>query len=122
MGIKAIGKAKDKFTGCYLANPIYIQSKSKKKDKTRNNKNIKKEKTTLKKDKNNSEKGLTKLERKAKYNELKRTMKEVWTTEMESEEDNKDIQSLPSHFKRYTVQDRKIVVQQPTRTLQNPGE
>ena len=79
-------------------------------------------KITLKKDKNSSDKGLTKLERKAKYNELKRTMKEVWTTEMESDEDKKDTQSLPSHFKRYTVQDRKIVVQQPTRTLQNPGE
>ena len=49
-------------------------------------------------------------------------MKEVWTTEMESDEDKKYTKSLPSHFKRYTVQDRKIVVQQPTRTLQNPGE
>ena len=48
-------------------------------------------------------------------------MKEVWTTEMESDDDKKDIQSLPSHFKRYTIQERKIVVQQPTRTLQNPG-
>ena len=91
MGIKAIGKVKDKLIGCYLANPIDIQSKNKKKDKTWNNKNIKKEKTTLKKNKNSSEKGFTKLERKAKYNELKRTMKEVWTTEMESDEDNKDI-------------------------------
>ena len=49
-------------------------------------------------------------------------MKEVWTTEMESDEDKKDTQTLPSHFKRYTAQDRKIVVQQPTRTLQNLGE
>ena len=60
---------------------------------------------------------LTKTERKAKYNELKRTMKEVWTTEMESEEDQKETHSLPSHFKKYTVQDRKVVVQQPVRTL-----
>ena len=74
--VKAIGKAKDKLTGCYLANPIDIQNKSKK-NKIVNNKNIKKEKTTLKKDKNSSDKGHTKLERKAKYNELKRTMKEV---------------------------------------------
>ena len=49
-------------------------------------------------------------------------MKEVWTTKMESDEEKKDTQSLPSHFKRYIVEDQKIVVQQPTRTLQNPGE
>ena len=93
MEIRAIGKVKDKLTGCYLASPIDIQNQIKQKDKTGNNKNIKKEKTTLKKDKKSSGKELTKLERKAKYNELKRTMKEVWTTEMESDEDKKDTQS-----------------------------
>ena len=62
------------------------------------------------------ERELTKMERKPKYNELKRTMKEVWTIEMESEEDKGEIQSLPSHLKQYTVQERKIVVQQPIRT------
>lgn len=29
---------------------------------------------------------------------------------------------MPSHFKRYTIQDRKIVVQQPKRTSQTLGE
>ena len=47
-------------------------------------------------------------------------MKEVWTMEMEKGDDKNDIQSLPSHFKRYTIQERKVVVQQPTRTLQKP--
>ena len=65
---------------------------------------------------------LTKTERKAKYNNLKRTMKEVWTIEMESEEDKGKTHSLSSHFKRYTVQDRKIVVQQPVWNSQNPRE
>ena len=91
MGVGARGKVKDKLTGCYLTNPIDIQNKNKNNDKAQDNKNLKKEKTTPKKDKNSSEKGLTKLERKTRYNELKRTMKEVWTTEMESDEDNKDI-------------------------------
>ena len=96
MGVGARGKVQDKLTGCYLTNPIDIQNKNKNNDKAQDNKNVKKEKTTPKKDKNSSEKGLTKLERKAKYNELKRTMKEVWTTEMESDEDKKNTQSLPN--------------------------
>ena len=50
-------------------------------------------------------------------------IKEVWTTEMEEESDSKNAADVPSHFKRYTIQDRKIiVVQQPIRSLQKPGE
>ena len=123
IGVKAVGKAKDKITRCYLANPIEIQSNNKRKNKTENHKKIKKEKNTQKKEENSNDKRLTMIERRAKYNELKRTMKEVWTTEMESDEDKKEIQSLPSHFKRYTVQERKIVVldnpQGLCRTLEN---
>ena len=42
MGVGARGKVKDKLTGCYLANPIDIQSKNKNNDKTGDNKNLKK--------------------------------------------------------------------------------
>ena len=37
---------------------------------------------------------------------------------MESEDKKNENMSVPSHFKRYTIQDKKIVVQQPKRTLQ----
>ena len=65
---------------------------------------------------------MTKTERNAKYNEYKRQIKDIWTTECESEEEEGDSISVPSHFKRYTIQDRKIIVQQPVRTSQKPGE
>ena len=65
---------------------------------------------------------MTKIERKAKFNKHKRQLKEIWTTKMESEESDKDSVNVPSHFKRYTVQNRKIVAQQPIRTSQKPGE
>lgn len=65
---------------------------------------------------------MTKLERKAKYKEHKRRLPQVWTTEMESKKDEHDAISVPSHFKRYTIQDKKIVVHQPIRTSQAPGE
>lgn len=53
---------------------------------------------------------MTKTKQKAKYNEDKRRVKEVWMTEMESNEKNQesneenyDTMSVPSHFKRYTI-------------------
>ena len=115
VGVKSKGSAKDKITGCYLMQDIEIQNKSKT-NKTKSNKNVKKQEKKQKNNKNMNEWELKKAGRKAKYNNSKRTMKEVWTIEMESEEDKGDIQSLPSHFKRYIVQDRKIVVQQPIKT------
>ena len=39
---------------------------------------------------------------------------------MESEGENQDNMSVPSHFKRYTIQDRKVIVQQPKQTLEEP--
>ena len=60
----------------------------------------------------------TKLERKKKFRELKKTLKEVWTTEMESSDESdkdKDAISVPSHYKKYTIQDRRLVVEQPKR-------
>ena len=73
--------------------------------------------------KNKTEKPkLTKTERKAKYNELKRELKQIWSTKMESEDENQENMSVPSHFKRYTIEDRKVIVQQPRRTLEAPGQ
>ena len=41
---------------------------------------------------------------------------------MESDESDKEGLSAPLHFKRYTIQDRTIVLQQPKREKQNPGK
>ena len=54
---------------------------------------------------------LTKTEWKAKYNELKWELKQVWSTEMESEDKKQENLSVPSHFNSYTIHDRKIIVQ-----------
>ncbi|MCO5564364.1 hypothetical protein L7F22_018024 [Adiantum nelumboides] len=65
---------------------------------------------------------MTKTERKSEYNKLKKTLKDVWTTEMETDEEvNSDKMDVPSHYKKYTIQDRKIIVQQPMRELKKPG-
>ncbi|MCO5603086.1 hypothetical protein L7F22_057231 [Adiantum nelumboides] len=65
---------------------------------------------------------MTKTERKSEYSKLKKTFKDVWTTEMETDEDcNSDKMDVPSHYKKYTIQDRKIIVQQPMRELKEPG-
>ena len=66
----------------------------------------------------------TKLERKKKFIELKKTLKEVWTTKMETSDESdkdKDAVSVPSHYKKYTIQDRRLVVEQPKRERQ-PGK
>ena len=41
---------------------------------------------------------------------------------MESEESEHEHMSVPSHFKKYTIEERKIVTQQPIRSAQNLGE
>ncbi|MCO5596794.1 hypothetical protein L7F22_050864 [Adiantum nelumboides] len=65
---------------------------------------------------------MTKTERKSEYNKLKKTLKDVWTTKMETDEDaNSDKMDVPSHYKKHTIQDRKIIVQQPMRELKEPG-
>ncbi|MCO5570330.1 hypothetical protein L7F22_024049 [Adiantum nelumboides] len=65
---------------------------------------------------------MTKTERKSEYNKLKKTLKDVWTTEMETDEEvNLDKMDVPSHYRKYTIQDRKIIVQQPMRELKEPG-
>lgn len=75
---------KDKIMGCYRVEPKNIK-------KPKNEKN------------DNGEPVLTKLERKQKYKELKQTLQREWSTEMESDESDKDFLSAPSHFKRYTI-------------------
>ena len=55
------------------------------------------------------------VERREKYAELKKTLKEVWTNEMESDKEEKESHlahvSVPSHFKRYTIQEKKIIIE-----------
>ena len=49
-------------------------------------------------------------------------MKHVWMTEFESSEsDKEDELQVPSHYKRYTVQDRSILLQTPERTKPQAG-
>ena len=76
VGVKAKGSARDKITGCYLTQDTEIQNKTKT-NKAKKNKKIKKEEKKHKNNQNMDERELTKMERKAKYNELKRAMKEV---------------------------------------------
>ena len=64
---------------------------------------------------------MMKLERKQKYQELKCTLKEVWTIELESDDETNDGISVPSHYRKYTLQDRWLVVQQPVRVKPNEG-
>ncbi|MCO5598976.1 hypothetical protein L7F22_053075 [Adiantum nelumboides] len=65
---------------------------------------------------------MTRTERKSKYNKLKKTLKDVWTTEMETGKDiNSDKMDVPSHYKKYTLQDRKIILQQSMSEIKEPG-
>ena len=41
---------------------------------------------------------------------------------MESENELEEIHPLPPQLKKYTIQERKIIVQQPVRTAQKPRE
>ena len=49
---------------------------------------------------------MTKLERKQKYKELKLTLNQEWLIEMESKDKRSKALNYPSHFKRYTVEER----------------
>ena len=59
---------------------------------------------------------MTCLERKNKYKEQKRILKELWTMELENSSKNNEGIRVPSHFKHYTIKEQKVVVQQPIRT------
>ena len=67
-----------------------------------------------------SQEKLTKVERQKKYGDLKYRMKNVWTTEMESSTDEtgkegKPMIEAPSHYCKYTIKDRTLVIQKPMR-------
>ena len=64
---------------------------------------------------------MTNLERKQKHNELKRTLKQEWSTEMETENTDSGVLNAPSHFKCYTVEERKVILQHPKREPKNLG-
>ena len=48
-------------------------------------------------------------------------MDEEWPIETECENGKNDGISMPSHFKKYTIQNRKIVVTQPMREPREHG-
>jgi len=107
MKVDARDYIKDKVTGCYLTHGSKSKTSSKRPNIVKNKKETpNKEQKPLQ-----NKQTMTKFERKAKHSEQKQVMKEIWITEMESEEETKGTRSVPSHFKRYTIQDRKIVVQ-----------
>ena len=83
IGVKARGSVKHKIMGCYLTLDIEIQNKTKL-NKTERNKKREKEEKKQKNIINMEERGLTKTKRKSKHNKIKRTLKKVWTTKMET--------------------------------------
>lgn len=56
---------------------------------------------------------LTKVERKALVQEQKKVLKAAWSSTSDDSEGDKGSASFPSNFMKYTIQDRKIVLQQP---------
>ena len=62
---------------------------------------------------------MSKLERKTTYNEVKRVLKQVWTTVTGSSSENEGVE-VPSHYKKYTIQDRHILLQTPERQRTQP--
>ena len=111
---------KNKVTGCYLTQKTQRETRSRKAQSKQGevNKQTKPNSTETKP----QEPPMTRLERKQKYKEQKQILKELWTTEMEDSSENDEGISVPSHFKRYTIKEQKVVVQQPIRTQQAPGE
>ena len=119
MYVKAHDCIKDKITGCYKVEPVGSSRKivpKKPKPKQPKETKIKETKAKVK-----DEPEMTRLERKQKYKELKRTLQKEWSTEMESDDSDQDALSAPSHFKRYTIQDQKIVLQQPKEIHKSQG-
>ena len=48
----------------------------------------------------------------------KETQQENWSIEWEdSQEENKDKQGILSHFRKYTIENQKIVLKQPMREI-----
>ena len=113
--VKANDYWKNKFTGYYRAEPI-METKSKPKMEGHNQK---KEKKTAKKE---TKPTMTKLERKQKHDELKRTLNKEWSIEMETNNTDSKVLNAPSHFKCYTMEESKVILQNPKREPQELGE
>ena len=104
---------KDEVSGLYSMHST--QNKQQTKPRKQNKKD---NKTEQEREQTDEEPNSTKLERKKKFRELKKTLKGVWTTKMETSDESdkdKDAISVPSHYKKYTIQDRHLVVEQPKR-------
>ena len=54
---------------------------------------------------------MTNVECKALIQECKRTLKAGWSSMSDDSEEEEDSSNLPSNFKKYTIQDRKIILQ-----------
>ena len=65
---------------------------------------------------------MTKLERKQKYKELKKTLKQEWSTKMDIEDTGSKAIRSPSHFKCYTMEEQNFLIQNPKREPQGPSE
>ena len=57
----------------------------------------------------------TKVERKALVQERKRVLKAAWTSSSDNSESEEDAVSVPPNFKKFTIEDRKIILQKPIR-------
>ena len=66
---------------------------------------------------------MTKLERKLKYKEYTQLMKEAWSSMSGDDTDNELGVTVPDGLKKYTIEDRKIILQKPMRQKPDtPGE
>ena len=118
--VNATDNVKDKITRCYLTQKTQRETRSRRAQSKKGKTNEQTEQNPTKT--KPKEPQMTRLKRKQKYKEQKQILKELWTTEMEDSSENNEGISVPSHFKRYTIKERKVVVQQPIRTQQAPGE
>ena len=58
---------------------------------------------------------MTKVERKALYNECKRTLKTAWSTASDDSSEEETHIDMPDGLKKYTIEDRKVILQKPMR-------
>ena len=52
---------------------------------------------------------LSKIEQRALWQERKRTLKAVWSSMSDDSEEGEDTTNVPSNFKKFTIQNRKII-------------
>ena len=65
---------------------------------------------------------MTKVERKALYNECKRTLKTTWSIANDDSSEGEGNIDMPEGLKKYTIEDRKVILQKPVRQKpETPG-